>query len=50
MDACDYMIGLCNTQIEKYEKSGDFEKVMDYEDSITTFNKWKKRANYELLG
>jgi hypothetical protein len=50
MDACDYMIGLCNTQIQKYEKSGDFEKVMDYEDSITTFDKWKKRAKYELLG
>jgi hypothetical protein len=50
MDACDYMVALCNAQIKKYEEGGDFEKVMDYEDSITTFNKWKKRANYELLG
>ena len=50
MDACDYMVALCNAQIKKYKEGGDFEKVMDYEDSITTFNKWKKRANYELLG
>jgi hypothetical protein len=48
VDACDYMIDLCNTQIKKYEKSGNVENVLDYEDTISIFNKWKKRAKYVL--
>lgn len=48
VDACDYMIGLSNTQIQKYHKSGDIEKVMDYEDNLSTFTKWKKRGSYVL--
>lgn len=50
VDACEYMIGLCETQIKKYKKSGNDEKVMDFEESLATFTKWKKRAEYELLG
>ncbi len=49
IDACDIMIEHCNTAIKKYKKSNNQEKVLDYEDSIDTFNKWKRRAN-DILG
>ena len=44
MDACDVMIKLCEASIEKYQKSGNRDKVLDYQESIDTFVKWKRRA------
>lgn len=43
-DACDVMIKLCDASIEKYQKSGNRDKVLDYQESIDTFVKWKRRA------
>ena len=33
------------TSIEKYQKSGNRDKVLDYQESIDTFTKWKRRVN-----
>ena len=45
LDACDVMIKLCEASIEKYQKSGNRDKVLDYQESIDTFTKWKRRVN-----
>jgi len=44
VDACDVMIKLCEAQIKKYQKSDNRDKVLDYQESIDTFVKWKRRA------
>lgn len=49
-DACDNMIDRCETAIKKFKKGKNNEKkILDLEDSIDTFKKWKRRAN-DFLG
>jgi len=51
IDACDNMINRCETAIKKYSKNTKVnkEKILNLEDSMDTFKKWKRRAN-EFLG
>ena len=50
VDACENMIDKCETAIKKFKKGKNNEKkILDLEDSIDTFNKWKRRAN-DFLG
>lgn len=53
IQACDNMIDRCETAIKKFKKGNNNDsirkKILDLEDSIDTFNKWKRRAN-EFLG
>jgi len=50
VEACENMIHKCETAIKKFKKGKNNEKkILDLEDSIDTFNKWKRRAN-DFLG